>query len=129
MGQYAHQFDEPVRTRRFIYNGISLIIGAVGIGVVGAIALGLMSESLHKTPEAAELLPPLALWCISNSGWLPVLAAPSFLVGLALLGRRWSRPAGWLVFVLAMAWLLSLFVAILCSFIAYLRPLYEYQPL
>jgi len=129
MSDQGPELASPARSRRFLFNGISLIVGSMALGILGWVAFAFLGDALRKNPETAENIAPTALWCIEHRAWLPIAAIPPLLVGARLLWSRQTLAKGWSMFVMAFLWETALFFLILYSFIMFLAPMYQYQPL
>jgi len=110
-------------------SSFSLIAGSLGVGAIGWFVLATMADSLRKNPDEIGPLPALATACINHRNWLPLLVLPILVCGILLIARRRSVTIAWPVFMIALAWLLTLFALILYTFIMFITPLYQYHPL
>ena len=109
--------------------GWVLLISYIAVGVLCYTALTVMGDSLQKSPEHAADVGPFVRW-MTDHAWLGLLLAiPPAAIGawLAILASR--RPVFWAAWGLGLLWEFGLFAVMLVTFIRYLAPLYEYQPL
>jgi hypothetical protein len=121
-------FDRPLSVFHRL-NGVFLVIGALGVGGIGAFALDQIATALRENPEYADNISPLALKLVDNRWLLLILVIPVIVAGSALIFS--SRRGGWrwLTFIAGMLWIFILFAGILFAFIRFVAPLYQYQPM
>jgi hypothetical protein len=119
--------DSGPTARRWLARtyGLYVVCGSVVIGLLSWLALHLLAPIVEEKASGAEI-PPLVLQCVAHRGWMPLLALPALLCGIALLRVR-HRALGFVL--LGTAALLLPFVIILYCFIMLLAQLYTYQPL
>jgi len=106
-----------------------IITSALGVGVFGWIALHLLGKNATENPDVIRNLPPLATWMLAQRSWFPAMVLPSVIVGIMLLFTRSGRGVRWVLASLAALWLCVIFVLILITFVQFMAPLYQYQPL
>lgn len=102
-----------------------MVGGSAVIGLLSWLALHLLAPIAEEKAGGPEI-PPLVLQCVALRAWMPLMALPALLCGIALLRVR-RRPLRFVL--LGTAALLLPFVIILYCFIMLLAQLYTYQPL
>jgi hypothetical protein len=106
-----------------------LVATSLAIGLLGWWVLSLMSDALRQDQHHASQIGGPARWVIQHRSILPLLASLSLLCGMWLALASSRRPIFWLVWSLAMLWLIVLFAIVLLTFIGFLVRLYTYQPI
>jgi hypothetical protein len=110
-------------------NGVFVIIGSLGVGILGWLVLTLMADTVQRNPDQFQDLPGWVSSLLNDRGIFPLLAGPPLIAGIVLLANARKRAISWGLFILAMVWLFALFAAILISFIMMLAPLYQIREL
>jgi hypothetical protein len=123
--------SEPRRRRGCVTsaNGVMIIVSALGVGVFGWIALHLLGKNAAENPDVIRNLPPLATWMLAQRSWFPAMVLPSIVVGALLLIGNPGRGVRWVLASLAALWLCVIFVLIVITFVQFMAPLYQYQPI
>lgn len=110
-------------------NGVFVAIGAVAVAIIGWIALANIADSIRENPEVTADIAPFALRCVHSRASLPLLVVPSLICGLILVVFPLSRSVSWLIFIFSSLALFTVFGMVLYSFIMFIAPLYQYQPM
>jgi hypothetical protein len=104
--------------------GIYFILAAIVVGGLSYIAFNLFADVAR---DQGTELPHLALWCVTNRAWLPLLTLPTLILGILIIravgGKRFA------MVVLALLFLLVPLVLVLYCFVATVAPMYQMQPL
>lgn len=119
--------DHSQPARRWLARGygVYVIVASVIIAFLTWLALHMLAPIAQERSGSGEI-PPFVLWCVAARGWMPLLALPALLCGLALLRmKRHSLPFA----VLGTAALLLPLIVTLYCFIMLLAQMYTYQPL
>jgi hypothetical protein len=116
---------------RFLSNfhGVFVIVAAIAVAIVGWNILRRLALNIHEHPDTGADLPETAEWLIRNRALFPFFALPPILLAGLGMVKFSARGGGCLLVVLAAAWVLVLLGLTLFTFISYVTPLYQYQPL
>jgi len=106
-----------------------IIISALGVSVFGWITLHLLGKNAAENSDVIRNLPPLATWMLAQRSWFPAMVLPSIVVGALLLIGNPGRGVRWALASLAALWLCVIFALIVITFVQFMGPLYQYQPI
>src|SRR5688572_11965061 len=77
-----------------------LLISAIGVGVLGWLALNIMAVNMQKSPDLAAQAPRLAMAVIHNRFWLIAAVLPPMACATIMLRRKASAQVKWGLFML-----------------------------
>lgn len=109
--------------------GAALVVSALAIGLVGWLVLSMLADSAVRHPDVIKDLNPQARWMMDHRAWMPVLSSPVIVIGVWLLAGQRHRTAALIATAAASLWLAALLGIIVMSFLAFIAPLYQYQPI